>query len=333
MTPSDLLSYAFSLSWQGLSQDPTGLILMGARYYDPNSRWFLSPDPVSHPLCLDLYSYANSDPINFRDPDGRFASEVYQTGKSILIGSIRDLPPYKQIEQVRYVNKIFQSLQVRAFNHISSALFKSGNFQSFPYQVGSTELFNGAIMNINGIRNSTREARASSSQISQYANGAKVYGVYNATHGLLDDVVECAWGNKGVRTPPAYLLKDEWAHFIANHDTSAKILQICHSGGATQVKNALLSSSEFVRQKIIVLAIAPSVIIPKDLCFNSYNYISRRDFVTHLDVAGKKKYGHEVIVLEPHPDAEWHDHGFLSPTFRDPLERQVLEYIENYGGK
>ena len=52
---------------------------MGARYYDSTSRRFLSPDPVSYPTCLDLYTYANGNPINFTDPNGRFASAVYQT--------------------------------------------------------------------------------------------------------------------------------------------------------------------------------------------------------------------------------------------------------------
>jgi len=75
---SSLLAYAQSLTWQGKQQDPTGLIHFGARYYDPLSGRFLSQDPISYPISLNLYSYANGDPINFRDPDGRFHSPFYQ---------------------------------------------------------------------------------------------------------------------------------------------------------------------------------------------------------------------------------------------------------------
>ena len=75
--PTDLLSYAQSLSWHSKSQDPTGLILMGKRYYDPKVGRFISTDPIGYPLCMDLYAYTNGDPINYMDLDGRFASFAY----------------------------------------------------------------------------------------------------------------------------------------------------------------------------------------------------------------------------------------------------------------
>lgn len=50
------------------------LVLAGtcSAYYDPTSGRFLSPDPLGHEASMDLYSYANGDPINECDPDGRF---------------------------------------------------------------------------------------------------------------------------------------------------------------------------------------------------------------------------------------------------------------------
>jgi RHS repeat-associated protein len=76
--PSDLLSYAQSLTWHSQAQDQTGLIWMGARYYEPKGGRFLSPDPVGHPICMDLYAYAGGDPVNYLDPDGRLWSPIYQ---------------------------------------------------------------------------------------------------------------------------------------------------------------------------------------------------------------------------------------------------------------
>ena len=135
------------------------------------------------------------------------------------------------------------------------------------------------------------------------------------------------------QTPPVRLLQGEWDHLIATHEPEEKFLEIVHSGGADHLKNALLSSPESVRQRIIVLAIAPSVIIPRKLCYSSDNYISRRDFVTHLDVFGEMRYGSEVHVLEPHPNANFWDHDFLSPTFEEPLKRHIRNYIDDYGEK
>ncbi len=53
---------------------------MGARYYDPLAGRFLSPDPLGHAASMDLYSYANGDPINFVDPTGRAAGQQANDG-------------------------------------------------------------------------------------------------------------------------------------------------------------------------------------------------------------------------------------------------------------
>ena len=318
--PTDLLSYAQSLSWNSKSLDPTGFILMGKRYYDPKTGRFISPDPVGYPLCMDLYAYTNGDPINYMDLDGRFASFAYQ--KTSVVG----------------ISNTLASL---------SADYGIGNSGAF--QVGSFDLQNGAISFINGIQNTRSDSIESAYNLSQYARGAKIYGIYNASNlsGPLSrnltgfankllsfgaDVAECAMGHAGFHTPPVQHLRNQWNHFIATHGSEAKFLQICHSGGADYVKNALIASSESVRQRIIVLAINPSVIIPEELCFRSYNYMSRRDFVTRLDIMGRLKYGNELHILEPHPNAKFWDHEFASPTFKKTINRYIQEYIENYGG-
>jgi RHS repeat-associated protein len=51
-----------------------GLVLMGARTYDPTTGRFLSPDSVipslGRPQSLDRYSYVENDPVNHWDPSG-----------------------------------------------------------------------------------------------------------------------------------------------------------------------------------------------------------------------------------------------------------------------
>jgi RHS repeat-associated protein len=64
--------------WQGRRLDATGLINFGARYYDPLTKRFLSCDPLGHQSTPDLYVYADSDPVNNIDDDGRFRSAVYE---------------------------------------------------------------------------------------------------------------------------------------------------------------------------------------------------------------------------------------------------------------
>ncbi len=62
--------------WRGYRLDPTGYVHMGARPYDPQSGRFLSPDPLGHEASMDLYNYANGDPINLVDPTGRGANRT-----------------------------------------------------------------------------------------------------------------------------------------------------------------------------------------------------------------------------------------------------------------
>jgi hypothetical protein len=44
------------------------------------------------------------------------------------------------------------------------------------------------------------------------------------------------------------------------------------------------------------------------------------------------RYRDELTILEPHSDANFFDHDFLSPTFADTIERHIKNYIKKYGG-
>lgn len=132
----------------------------------------------------------------------------------------------------------------------------------------------------------------------------------------------------GCHTPPVQHLKNRWAHFIATHGPDEKILVIAHSGGAIHVLNALESSPESVRQRIIVIGIAPAAIIPKKLCYDSRNYKSYFDVVSYLDVPGLVHLN-ELEHLWPDKKAKWFDHEFLSPTFKPILQGHITKYLEN----
>ena len=62
---------ATSVGYTGHPVDPTrsGLLFMGARYYDPYSASFLTPDPSRQ--YFSPYAYAGGNPVVGRDPDGR----------------------------------------------------------------------------------------------------------------------------------------------------------------------------------------------------------------------------------------------------------------------
>jgi RHS repeat-associated protein len=57
------------------TEDPTGLVSMGARFYDPTTGRFISRDPVTafkDSQQINGYAYAHNNPVNFSDPTGLF---------------------------------------------------------------------------------------------------------------------------------------------------------------------------------------------------------------------------------------------------------------------
>ncbi|MCP4089673.1 MAG: RHS repeat-associated core domain-containing protein, partial [Gammaproteobacteria bacterium] len=64
----------------GERHDPeTGLIYLNARYYDPITARFISPDdwdPVLPGVGTNRYAYAGNDPVNKSDPNGHFIPAV-----------------------------------------------------------------------------------------------------------------------------------------------------------------------------------------------------------------------------------------------------------------
>jgi len=82
---SDLYNaYGKRLSGGGASGDPygfggqagyytdseTGLSLLGQRFYDPSVSRFLTRDPIGSAGGMNLYRYADNNPVNFMDPLG-----------------------------------------------------------------------------------------------------------------------------------------------------------------------------------------------------------------------------------------------------------------------
>jgi len=74
-----------------------GVLLMAAgtssAYYDATGGRFLSPDPLGHEACMDLYSYANGDPVKFVDPLGLKPGDIYPSRDLAAINAIRDINP------------------------------------------------------------------------------------------------------------------------------------------------------------------------------------------------------------------------------------------------
>lgn len=52
------------------SEDESGLVLLGARYYMPKLGRFVTQDPIGHEAGLNIYQYASNNPLRLIDPSG-----------------------------------------------------------------------------------------------------------------------------------------------------------------------------------------------------------------------------------------------------------------------
>jgi RHS repeat-associated protein len=62
----------------GVMVDENGLYYMRARYYDPESKRFITEDPLRLSAGMNLYAYVGGDPVNLIDPSGLSEEKPYK---------------------------------------------------------------------------------------------------------------------------------------------------------------------------------------------------------------------------------------------------------------
>jgi hypothetical protein len=201
------------------------------------------------------------------------------------------------------------------------------------YDLGLPDLPDMEIGSINGMANFFEDAQKSARHLSRLAGGYNVHAVYNATHGKPHDLLECGMGLNYIATEPVRQLHKMWNSFFNRASASAKYLMICHSQGAIHVRNALLDYPPALRERILVVAIAPGGYIYQQTCAKVIHYRATpsRDGIPRLDGSGAKREKNTIVDLASDSGAPWHDHAFMSPTYRRVIWEHITEYIVNNG--
>lgn len=220
-------------------------------------------------------------------------------------------------------------------NRISRA-FDTPGYKYSPLQIGG----------INGINTTFQEAQTHASCLQKLCPNQSIHWTYNQTHGLLTDIFETLINFLGISPNTSELLQNEWLDFHdRNQETpEAKYLQFCHSQGAIHTRNALLSCPKHIRDRVIVIAIAPGVVIEKNLCHQAFHYMSQKDVVHYAelgfaaglvssDLRDKSlieqvlKTHEQLVFLEPHQRSSIMDHEFQSPTFASVIQLHLEQYL------
>lgn len=330
----------------------SGLILFGLRFYDPVAGRWISQDPAGFIDGPNLYAYLHNNPLNHLDRFG-LATEASSNNKfdDYFNGEVETpwaCPSHRTSKRGGEIGKTAgSSLPKIAYDddfekhfkdYDSHDLFIKDYYDDSAYYVLSGDGLLDLPKDLgigftNGIWNDFKASRANAQHVSRLAGGYNIHAVYNATHGGDVDILESRIGLNYIATEPVRQLHKMWNNFFDRNSTTAKFLMVCHSQGAIHVRNALLDYPPELRNRILVVAIAPAGYIHRETCAQVIHYRAEwwRDFVPRLDSAGAKREADTIVSLDSHSNAATFDHGFMSPTYREVLIRILNNYFQSKG--
>lgn len=329
----------------------SGFILFGLRFYDPITGRWISRDPAGFIDGPNLYSYLHNNPLNHLDRFGLATENSQSKFESYFYGEVEShcyCEKHRTCKRGGDIGKTaVSSLPKITHNYSFEKFYKDYRSEnvfikdcyddSTCYDLtgdGLPNLSNDlGIGFINGVWNDFKSARSSAQYVSRLAGGYNIHGVYNATHGTDVDIFECVLGLNFIATEPVRQLHKMWNSFFEKSSASSKFLMICHSQGAIHVRNALLDYPPDLRERILVVAIAPGGYIYKETCANVIHYRAEwwRDFVPTLDGNGAGREIDKTVKLNSHTEAPSFDHEFMSPTYQERLRWHITNFIQTEG--
>lgn len=314
--------------WQFSSKridEETNLIYYGRRYYDPILGRWSTPDPQGFADGPNLYAFLLNDPLIRIDLYGLMLFPPMISNPSYMQGS-RFSENNFSFPQRTFDSKEFARNTLNLFfgaSQLSKIVLNED--PSKKINLGSQDFADGRNIGATfGIRTTSQEAIEYGKLISNYAGGKSVHLLHNETRGGAWDVLRAGselYSHK--ETKNVKMQKELWTDYLSKTDKN--YLHICQSEGAIITRNALEGMDPNLRKRIDVLAFAPAAYIDEDLCNSRAHYVSR-DFVPYFDIPGYNRNKASIVRIKPHPNADFHDHNFNSPSY----DNFLLEGIKNY---
>ena len=110
----------------------TGLVYMGARYYDPVVGRFIGADPVGFDVqnlhSHNRYAYANNNPYRYLDPSGRSSVPIARVTLALgsLLFAVSQQQPDERKRNVEAAQKVWRGLMLNESNDDTSAASDKG---------------------------------------------------------------------------------------------------------------------------------------------------------------------------------------------------------------
>lgn len=331
----------------------TGWVYFGMRYYAPDIGRWTTTDPAGYDDGPNLYSYLHHRPLLYTDAYG-LQGESYIAGQMNASASsarpqnndnwsYSPMPSF-QFATVNPMQVGQPSFDSRGGANVGSPFSNSG----FVSNLGRPAPPNGGCIGFeNGVGCADYHAYSNAEYLSSLGGGVNVHYTYNPSNaympflkalgplglgiGVVLDLFRCY--NELINYacyPSVKRLHAQWDAFFAGAHPEQRYLHFCHSEGCIITRNALMTYDRELRERIIVVAIAPAAYIDNYLCSEVHHYCSERDIVPYLDFRGRVRCRDTTTILKPHKNAPKVDHGFQSETYQPYLEMHINDHaIEN----
>lgn len=207
------------------------------------------------------------------------------------------------------------------------------------------------IAGINGIGNDLQEAVGNYQFLANLAgSAAKTAWVFNKSNNVFVDCFEAAINFSGYSPNNEEALKKLfWRFHIDNYfDPKMKMLFFAHSAGNIHTFNAIKDLPKEVRERLIIVQIAPAELMRKNVCYDVIPLVNKLDPVPFLRLvlydifraAGEghgKGFGETAVKLintprlPSHPDSKNIGHSMQDPVYLESMNAIIQKYLEAGG--
>ena len=179
---------------------------------------------------------------------------------------------------------------------------------------------------LNGVGNGYNDCLESSTHLGILLNH-NVMITHSGTFGPFYDYERYLCARFGFTCEITTKIHESWNRYF-DKNPDGYIFWVCHSRGAVDTANALATFSEELRQRIVVVAVAPGGLIDPNLCHSVVHLIASEDLVPRLDPYNWSKYSHTFKRVQG--SSTFGDHSFNNEIYADPLAFLYRNFLRDY---
>lgn len=317
----------------------SGLVFFGRRYYMPKLGRWTSPDPIQFADGSNLYAFVHNNPLTHFDLYGLhdaleplgsknlidFCDKLYHMAMSTIEWIGKNLIPIPGIRDM--VEDIGRGLGGGSFFEPAEYLKSTTQIHLIEGRKieGHTHVW------INGVRTTFDDAIKAAAEFSKRMEGVQVLVIYNATNGLLTDLLECFMIKLGMVSAPERKILECVRNILANSPNEIVHIQ-AHSQGGLHLFNAGRFMSKGEREHLEVNTLGSAKIIPDKMFKIANNYISKLDLVSVFDPFNyiSARFGHSsnVTFLSPSSFSPLREHSILGETYQEQTQRIAEQFLK-----